>query len=152
VKIKTSAATLLIAAILNILGYQIARAADIPVMTWERGKEQSIVLGGSAVPQKWNLRLDGPSGEILKFHSSVANAKGFVVYSAVLPENLNLGNYFLKSVKNGDQDGPIIAGVNVIPMATYSLVQIPFDLIVIILFFTGLITLLSITKRKNIVL
>jgi hypothetical protein len=33
-----------------------AKAADLPVLTWERGKEHNIVLGGSNV-QSWQMVL-----------------------------------------------------------------------------------------------
>jgi hypothetical protein len=41
------------------LGFSIpqASAADVPLLTWERGKEQNIVLGGGAITNNWQIVL-----------------------------------------------------------------------------------------------
>ena len=36
-----------------------AQAFDIPLLTWERGREQQVVLGGGAYTQKWVVTLEG---------------------------------------------------------------------------------------------
>jgi len=38
-----------IAGIALVLSAPVATAADIPVLTWEKGKEHNIVLGGNGI-------------------------------------------------------------------------------------------------------
>ena len=34
-----------------------ASAADIPLLTWERGKEQNILLANTDIPKTWSIKL-----------------------------------------------------------------------------------------------
>jgi len=41
-----------------IMSVPVASAADIPVLTWEKGKEHNIVLGGNGIVRDWNIQLN----------------------------------------------------------------------------------------------
>jgi len=73
-----------------------AFAADIPNLSWERGREQSITLGGNTQDQYWAISLIGPAGEELQLSKSSANASGFFVYRAFIPLDYPVGNYDVK--------------------------------------------------------
>ena len=68
-----------------------AQAFDIPLLTWERGREQQVVLGGGAYTQSWTVTLEGNGAETLKFSSSQKNDAGYVVYSLNIPADYPLG-------------------------------------------------------------
>jgi hypothetical protein len=127
----------------------LSSAVDIPILTWERGKEQNIVLGGSAVPAKWKLVMTDNNGHSLYFTESKSNKKGFIVYSASLSNNLPLGNYYLEVISPDKTSNSIVSGVNVIEMSDYGITRIPFDLKLLVVYFSILVTLLSIIRRKK---
>ena len=81
-----------------------ATAAYTPVLTWERGIEQSITLGGSTDSTLWNIEMRGPGGNILLFERSGKNNAGFYVYSVQLPENLPLGRYAIYANALGSEE------------------------------------------------
>jgi hypothetical protein len=62
-----------------------ASAVDVPLLTWERGKEQNIVLGGGATTNNWQIVLVQKKKIILQFSKSKISKEGFVVYSATMP-------------------------------------------------------------------
>ena len=127
----------------------LSSAVDIPILTWERGKEQNIVLGGSAVPAKWKLLMTDNNGHSVNFSESKSNKKGFIVYSASLSNNLPLGNYYLEVISPDKTSNSIVSGVNVIEMSDYGITRIPFDLKLLVVYFSILVTLLSILRRKQ---
>ena len=45
------------AGIALIMSVPVASAADIPVLTWEKGKEHNIVLGGNGIVKDWKIQL-----------------------------------------------------------------------------------------------
>jgi hypothetical protein len=53
-----------------------AQAADIPVLTWEKGKEHNIVLGGNSGVKNWKIQLASTTGETLDFRQSKLDPKG----------------------------------------------------------------------------
>ena len=126
-----------------------AMAADLPVLTWERGKEQNVVLGGSVVPQNWKLRLTDNKGTNLSFKRSAPNANGFVVYSTFVPIDFPAGTYFVEVVENNGEVNSIVSGINVIEMQSYSIVQIPTDLMFVILYLVFIFTLLSLSRARK---
>ena len=89
VKIK-----LLLAVLLATFSIQSASAADgIVVLTWERGVEQSITVGGATDGSLWNLELRSLNGEGLTFNRSSRNEDGFYLYTLVIPEDFPKGRY-----------------------------------------------------------
>jgi hypothetical protein len=99
------------------LGFSIpqASAADVPLLTWERGKEQNIVLGGGAITNNWQIVLIQKDKVVLQFSKSRINKEGFVVYSATIPNSLPDGRY---TVQTNSENSPksIVAGVNLVTM------------------------------------
>ena len=53
-RIKASA-LLLIVLLLSPIA---AQAFDIPLLTWERGRQQQVVLGGGAYANSWKVSLE----------------------------------------------------------------------------------------------
>ena len=52
-----------------------AHAEDIPVLTWEKGKEHNIVLGGNSQVKNWKIQLTSTTGETLDFKQSKLDPK-----------------------------------------------------------------------------
>lgn len=109
-----------------------AQALDIPLLTWERGKEQNLVLGGNT-DNEWKIELvDEANESVLEFSPSDISANGFVVYSAFIPQDFPLGAYAVRATGLGIP-GSIVAGVNIVSLTFYELIQIPFELLWIFL-------------------
>jgi hypothetical protein len=51
-------------------------ASDIPLLSWERGKEQNIVLGGYTSQSSWAIQLVADGQTPLQFSKSTANKDG----------------------------------------------------------------------------
>ena len=47
-----------------------AKAADIPFLTWENGKQQSIILGGPSSSTNWQMSFVGENTKPLVFKAS----------------------------------------------------------------------------------
>ena len=47
----------LLAAALAVIAPTVATAIDIPLLTWERGRVQEVVLGGGAFSNHWTLEI-----------------------------------------------------------------------------------------------
>jgi hypothetical protein len=113
----------------------IAHGLDIPLLTWERGKEQNLVLGGNT-DNEWRIELvDEANESVLEFSASDISANGFVVLSAFIPQDFPVGAYAVRATGLGIPSS-IVAGVNIVSMSFYELIQIPFELLWI---FTGYI-------------
>ena len=125
-------------------------AADIPSLTWERGKEQNIVLGGNSIPASWTIRMsDENDRNSLTFVRSKPNAQGYLVYSVAVPSTYPVGYYAVKVFGEGSTSGSLVAGVNITAMRTYSITQIPTDLRNIILWLALIITSFSTMRSKK---
>jgi hypothetical protein len=92
-----------------------ATAAYTPVLTWERGIEQSITLGGSTDVTLWNIELKGADGEVLEFERSEKSASGYFVYSVVLPDDLKVGRYAIYASALGAET-TLTSYVDVVPL------------------------------------
>ena len=127
-----------------------AVAADIPSLTWERGKEQNIVLGGNSIPASWSITMsDENDGNALTFIRSKPNAQGYLVYRVAIPADYPIGYYAVKVYGEGSTAGSLVAGINIIGMRTYSITQIPTDLRNIILWLVLVITSFSTMRSKK---
>lgn len=95
----------------------IAQALDIPELTWERGRTQSITLGGDTSNKFWQIKLEA-NGKSLKFDQSESSKQGFIVYSVQIPEDLAVGRY--RVVVSGPS-APVstVAYVNISPTVSY---------------------------------
>lgn len=105
-----------------------ASALDIPLLTWERGKEQNLVLGGN-VENEWKIEFINEANEsVLVFDESDISANGFRVYSISIPTDFPIGAYAVRATGIGIP-GSIVAGVNVVGLTFFEVTQIPFELL-----------------------
>jgi hypothetical protein len=132
------------------LGFSIpqASAADVPLLTWERGKEQNIVLGGGAITNDWQIVLVQKNEVVLEFSKSKISKEGFVVYSAAIPNDLAEGSYTVETVATNSPRS-IVAGINVVTMTRYTIAQIPGALIFLLLVLAFLTSTLSTLRGRK---
>jgi len=126
-----------------------ANAVDIPLLTWERGKEQNVVVGGVHAKDPWQVRLLKPGSPQITMKPSSVNRKGFLVYSATLPQDLPLGSYTIYVFGDGSVSGSQVAQVKVIALTRYNITEIPHDLVFLLLSFIFVITALSVTRSRK---
>jgi hypothetical protein len=125
-----------------------AQAFDIPLLTWERGREQQVVLGGGAYTQSWTVSMEGNGATPLVFTASQKNEAGYVVYSVQVPADFPLGAYSITTIGKGSPR-TVVAGVNLVAQQTNTVANNLFDLTVIIaifVFLTGIVS--TIRSRK----
>jgi hypothetical protein len=138
-------------AIFLLLGLAPASAQDIPLLTWEKGKVQSVVLGGGETSQGWKVYLKSQTDRSIELSGSTANTNGFIVYSLNVPRDLAPGAY---SIVTKGVVGPetLVAAVQIIEMQRYEITKIPGDLLFILLalalWFTALSALRGDAYRK----
>jgi hypothetical protein len=138
-------------AIFLVLGLAPASAQDIPLLTWEKGKVQSVVLGGGETSQGWKVYLKSQADQSIELSGSTANTNGFIVYSLNVPRDLAPGAY---SIVTKGEFGPetLVAAVQIIEMQRYEITKIPGDLLFILLalalWFTSLSALRGDVYRK----
>jgi len=109
-----------------------AKALDIPLLTWERGKEQNLVLGGN-VENQWKIELINEANEkVLDFRESDISANGFKVYSTSIPNDFPIGAYAVRATGIGIP-GSIVAGVTIVGLSYFEVTQIPFELLLVFL-------------------
>ena len=109
-----------------------AIALDVPLLTWEKGKTQSVVLGGGSTDASWKVLLKSSSSAALELNSSRANENGFVVYSISIPRDLVSGAYSIVTIGENSPE-TLVAAIEIIDMRTYSITQVPTDLKFILL-------------------
>jgi hypothetical protein len=117
-----------------------ARAVDIPLLTWERGRVQQVVLGGGAVENHWTVSLMRVGAAPRNFTPSNPNTAGYVVYTLDLPADLPLGAYTIQTTGNGSPQTNV-AAVDVIALTAASVPYLPKDLT----FMIAMIVLLTAT-------
>jgi hypothetical protein len=125
-----------------------ATAADIPLLTWERGRIQEVVLGGGAISNNWNVQLEGMGITPISFTKSNVNGDGYVVFSANLPKDLPLGGYSIVTSGTGSPS-TVVAGVNLVEQVAYNVTNVPIDLTWIIALFVFLTTVLSTLRARR---
>jgi hypothetical protein len=126
----------------------VASAADIPILTWEKGKEHNIVLGGNGIVKDWTIQLKSDSGIPLKFTQSREDKRGFVVFSVAIPTTYPSGIYTVET--DNKQDGSkIVAGVRIVEISDYNLIQIPTKLFIILFTLIILISTLSMLRMQK---
>ena len=125
-----------------------ASAFDIPLLTWERGREQQVVLGGGAYTAEWTVTLEGNGVESLTFSKSEKNDAGYVVYSVTIPANHPTGAYSI--VTNGvGSPRTVVAGINLIEAQTNTVASNLFDLTLIIAIFAFLTGIVSTIRARK---
>ena len=125
-----------------------AHAEDIPVLTWEKGKEHNIVLGGNSQVKNWKIQLTSTTGETLDFKQSKLDPKGYVVFSLQIPDSYASGVYTVVTTGVGVPD-KIVAGVKIVALSDFNLIQIPTKLILILLTLIFLVSTLSIMRMQK---
>ena len=119
-----------------------AAAVDIPLLTWERGRVQEVVLGGSAATGNWKVTLESTNSQTLTFTPSRKNASGYLVYTISLPDNYPAGGYVVYAYGNGTPKTKV-AAISVVPRMAYTVTQVPKELAwinVMIVFLTATIS------------
>lgn len=125
-----------------------AQAFDIPLLTWERGREQQVVLGGGAYTQSWTVTMEGNGAKTLTFTASQKNDAGYIVYSVNVPGDHPLGPYSIVTVGAGSPR-TVVAGVNLIAAQSNTVVNKLFDLTLIIAIFVFLTTIVSTIRARK---
>ena len=147
-KIRSSASILILVIVSFAVGAQTASAADIPILTWEQGKLQSVVLGGGTDRPSWDVELVSSTGTTTKLKSSTRNGENFVVFSVVIPRDYPIGSYILFARGLADESAKV-AIVNVVEAKSYELGRVPGDLIYVFMFFTGCLSIfVALIRRK----
>jgi hypothetical protein len=119
-----------------------AAAIDIPLLTWERGRVQEVVLGGSAASGKWKVTLESPGHPTLTFSPSSRNPSGYLVYSISIPDDYARGGYVVYAYGDGTPRTKV-AAVSVVPRTTFEVTKVPKELAwinVLIVFLTATIS------------
>jgi hypothetical protein len=138
----------LVAGLALALSAPVASAADIPVLTWEKGKEHNIVLGGNGIVKDWKIQLKAQGRAPLDFTKSRVDARGFVVFSVNIPDSYESGIYSVET--NSTQEaGKVVAGVRIVEISDYNLIQIPTKLFIILFTLIILISTLSILRMQK---
>ena len=138
----------LVAGMALVLSVPVASAADIPVLTWEKGKEHNIVLGGNGIVKDWKIQLKAQGKAPLDFTKSRVDARGFVVFSVNIPDSYQSGIYSVET--NSTQEGSkVVAGVRIVEISDYNLIQIPTKLFIILFTLIILISTLSILRMQK---
>ena len=125
-----------------------AHAEDIPVLTWEKGKEHNIVLGGNNQVKNWKIQLTSSNGQTLDFRQSKLDPKGYVVFSVQIPDSFESGVYTVVTTGVGVPE-KIVAGVKIVALSDFNLIQIPTKLILILLTLIFLVSTLSIMRMQK---
>jgi hypothetical protein len=123
-------------------------AADIPFLTWEKGRVQEIILSDENVNSEFSIQMVGPDGSTIDFIPSEKNADGFVVFTAEIPTSLPVGVYTIESNESSGVK-TILAGVSLIKEVTYDIRAERQDLTLVVGLFTFItVTLSSLRSRK----
>ena len=122
--VKRSKALLFLILLLQLAGFSTALGADTPTLTWERGRQQTITLGGDTASKLWKLSLISSNGDSLPLTRSSANSAGFYVYFIDLADDFKVGEYSIQT-KGPDNTISIVANISVIPLTNYNPLQDP---------------------------
>jgi hypothetical protein len=124
----------------------LARAADMPTLQWETGREQTVTLGGNTSELLWNVSLTKNGKSYGTFTRSSKNSSGFYVYSIEISDNFKLGKYEI--VASGPNNPPtLVSYVNILKNNSYNLLQDPKSMGLLA---TVVFTLLNFIGLKNI--
>lgn len=117
-----------------------AKALEIPVLTWENGKSQSVVLGGETAGLSWDLYLQGKGVEPLTFSRSRASDADFYVFTVALSRDLSPGAYNIVS-QDTRGESTVLAGVQVVDRFSYDILEVPIDLHFVLLLFIAFLAI-----------
>jgi len=147
-KINVRALVFVLALLSFLPGPQTALANDIPILTWEQGKLQSVVLGGGQDRSSWKVELVSSSGKVTVLNTSTRNEENFVVFSVVIPRDIEVGSYTLFARGLSDENTKV-AIVDIVDAKSYEIGRVPGDLIYIFVMFIAALSLLISLSRKK---
>jgi hypothetical protein len=125
-----------------------AKAADIPLLTWEKGKSQSVVLGGGSIDNNWKVFLKSSNAELIELTPSISNQAGFIVYSLNVPRDISEGAYSV--ITKGDSSPEtLVAAVEIVEMLRYEITRVPGDLLFFLLSLALLFSALAALRSKR---
>lgn len=124
-----------------------AQAADIPLLNWQRGRDQQIVIGEGSLNRSWKVTFEGNGIDPLQFKPSAKDTKGYIVFTVSLPADLPEGAYQVFTQLNGGERR-LVAGINVVPAQAVTVTDNFFNLSAIIAIF-ALLTSISSTIRAR---
>lgn len=130
-----------------VISMPAAKAADLPVLTWERGKEHNIILGGNSA-RNWQMIVHSTNGTDLLFNKSKPNKRGFIVFSLNIPADYPLGTYTIQT-KTVTTQSTVVAGIRLIELTSYNLIELPIKLFIILFVMIFLISTLSILRMSK---
>jgi len=131
-----------------ILSTPAASAADVPVLTWEKGKVHNLVLGGYTSANNWNIHLESNQTAPLAFAKSQKNAQGYIVYTVDIPASFPEGAYTIVTEGAGSPR-TVVAGVNLVGLYYFNVLQIPYKLITMLLTLVFLLSAFSAMRLKK---
>jgi hypothetical protein len=131
-----------------IFAPQVASAADIPLLTWERGRQQQVVVAEGDLDRNWSVLLEGNGVEKIEFAGSSKDANGYVVFSLNIPEDQPLGSYSVSATPAGGEK-TIIAGVTLIAAQSRTAASNLIDLTAIISIFVFLTAITSTIRSRK---
>ena len=79
-----------------------ATTVNVPLLTWEAGKQQVVVLGGPGSNGAWKMQFEGENIDPLAFKQTRKDGKGAYLYTLDLPKDLTPGAYVVQAV---EEDG-----------------------------------------------
>ena len=123
-------------------------SSDIPVLTWEKGLEHNLVLGGNGAIDTWKISLVSKNGVNLPFKVSKKDSRGFVYFSLEVPQDLKSGVYTVVS-QSKNYPNKILAGIRLVELSSFNLVQMPTKLLIILLALIILISTLSLLRMEK---
>ena len=121
-------------------------ALDIPLLTWEQGKSQSVVLGGPTASENWQVSLVAASGVSKPFRASSANEDGFRVYTIDIGSLQAEGRYTIETQGPGSPRN-VVSEVLIVPAERYEVPRAPYDLLFMLLFLAIFITVAVSIRR-----
>lgn len=126
-----------------------AHALEIPLLTWERGKVQNIVVGDASKQKNWTIKLLSEKNVEVTFTNSRENSRGFIVYSGELPADMPLGQYSVIVFGDGSSSGTQLALVRVIELEHFNILDSTHDVGLLGICLTFLLVFLSTMKAKK---
>ena len=132
-----------------LLSSSIAHAEEIPVLTWERGQVQNVVLGQGDTSGSWDLYLTANNGQSLKASKSFANEGNYYVYSLSIPTDFPISGYVIEAV-NLSGEIKQVAGVQVIEKISTEITRTPFELFLVLIGISYFFYLMNFSKNRKI--
>lgn len=123
-----------------------ASAEEIPLLVWEQGKVQSVVLGAAEGDDSWSVYLVAGDREF-EFRSSMSNSSGYQTFERTIPTTLDEGQYQLLIRGDNSPSPKVVAFIQIIESSTVSTVRIPWQLNTILLL--ALLNLLYLLQGRN---